>query len=74
MTPAGRALREWWERWHLSVTGLVVAGLAAWSSLLPSLVPRGWSYQGIITGLSMLMGYGTGVAVRTAWHRKLKRN
>jgi len=69
VTPAGRALREWWERWHLSVTGLVVAGLAAWSSLLPSLVPRGWSYQGIITGLSMLMGYGTGVAVRTAWHR-----
>lgn len=63
------ALRTWWERWRPSVTGLIVAALAAWVSLMPSLLPRAWYYQGVVTGVSMLVGYGVGVALRTLWRR-----
>lgn len=61
--------REWWIRWQPSVTGLVVAALAAWVSLMPSLLPREWHYQGIVTGVSMLVGYGVGIALRALWRR-----
>ena len=73
MTPTAekslRTLRSWWDRWRLSVTGLIVAGLAAWTSLMPSLLPRAWYYQGLVTGISMLAGYGVGVVLRTVWTR-----
>lgn len=61
--------RTWWDRWAPSVTGLVVAALAAWVSLMPSLLPRAWHYQGIVTGAAMIVGYGLGVALRTLWKR-----
>lgn len=69
MNTVAATLRSWWLRWQPSVTGLVVAALAAWVSLMPSLLPREWHYQGIVTGVSMLVGYGVGVAVRTLWRR-----
>ena len=69
MNKVAEVLRGWWIRWQPSVTGLVVAALAAWVSLMPSLLPREWHYQGIVTGVSMLVGYGVGVAVRTVWRR-----
>lgn len=62
-------LKSWWERWLLSVTGLIVAALAAWVSLMPSLLPRAWYYQGLVTGVSMLLGYGIGVLLRAIWKR-----
>lgn len=69
MNKVTAVLRGWWIRWQPSVTGLVVAALAAWVSLMPSLLPREWHYQGIVTGVSMLVGYGVGVAIRTVWRR-----
>lgn len=69
MNRVADTLRAWWERWLLSVTGLIVAALAAWVSLMPSLLPRTWYYQGLVTGVSMLLGYGIGVALRTVWKR-----
>ncbi|HJC28777.1 MAG TPA: alpha/beta hydrolase [Candidatus Dietzia intestinipullorum] len=69
MSTALDTLKTWWERWLLSVTGLVVAALAAWVSLMPSLLPRAWYYQGLVTGVSMLLGYGIGVLLRTVWKR-----
>lgn len=69
MNNVATALRVWWIRWQPSVTGLVAAALAAWVSLMPSLLPREWHYQGIVTGVSMLVGYGVGVAVRKLWRR-----
>lgn len=69
MNKVAAVLRGWWIRWQPSVTGLVVAALAAWVSLMPSLLPREWHYQGIVTGVSMLVGYGVGVAIRTVWRR-----
>lgn len=69
MNKVTAVLRGWWIRWQPSVTGLVVAALTAWVSLMPSLLPREWHYQGIVTGVSMLVGYGVGVAIRTVWRR-----
>ncbi|WP_231750554.1 MULTISPECIES: alpha/beta-hydrolase family protein [unclassified Dietzia] len=69
MNRAGEVLVVLWHRWHLSVTGVIVGALAAWASLMPSLLPRTWQYQGFVTGLSMLVGYGAGIAVRTVWKR-----
>lgn len=69
MTRITQLLRSWWDRWLLSVTGLTVAALAAWVSLMPSLLPRAWYYQGLVTGVSMLLGYGIGVLLRTVWKR-----
>lgn len=69
MTRVAEVLEGWWDRWRLSVTGLIVAALAAWASLMPSLLPRAWYYQGLVTGVSMLVGYGLGVALRTVWRR-----
>lgn len=62
-------LRRWWIRWQASVTGLVVAALLAWVSLMPSLLPRAWNYQGLVTGVSMFVGYGVGVGLSTLWKR-----
>lgn len=62
-------LKRWWIRWQPSVTGLVVAALLAWVSLMPSLLPRAWYYQGIVTGVSMTLGYGVGVGLRALWKK-----
>ena len=42
----------------------LVFGLAFFSfSVLPSLMPRPWLYQGVISGISILIGYGIGTAL-----------
>ena len=69
MTRVLDTLRRLWDIWQPSVTGLTVAALAAWVSLMPSLLPRAWHYQGIVTGVSMFVGYGVGVALRTLWRK-----
>lgn len=54
---AGFALRR-------SLCGLVVAAAAFAASTGPSLVPRGWIFQGIISAFSLVFGYGVGVGAR----------
>jgi uncharacterized membrane protein len=44
-----------------SFLGLVFAVLFFLISMLPSLLPRPWLYQGLISGLSMAVGYGLGI-------------
>jgi uncharacterized membrane protein len=41
--------------------GLVVALVAVWLSLTPSLLPRDWLFQGVVGGASAAIGYGVGV-------------
>jgi uncharacterized membrane protein len=44
-----------------SYVGLVFAVIFFLISMLPSLLPRPWLYQGLISGLSMAIGYGLGI-------------
>lgn len=41
--------------------GLVLATISLWLSLTPSLLPRGWLFQGVVSGASAAIGYGVGV-------------
>jgi uncharacterized membrane protein len=60
--PDHRRLR-WLPRYTWSGTlGAVLFGCA---SLTPSLLPRGWVLQGLISGITAAIGYGVGVTV--AW-------
>jgi uncharacterized membrane protein len=61
--PRPRRWRRWLPRYTWSGTlGAVLFGCA---SLTPSLLPRGWVLQGLITGITAAIGYGAGVTV--AW-------
>ncbi len=51
--------------WHLSRLGLVLGAAYVLISMSPSLLPRTWYYQGLITGLCAAAGYGLGVVL--AW-------
>ena len=66
MPSASSSSRAWPARWwHLSGPGLFFAGALFLSSMSPSLLPRTWYYQGVISGLSAAAGYGLGVLL--AW-------
>ena len=58
----GSGDRRWW---HLSRTGLLFGAAYFLTSMAPSLLPRTWYYQGLISGLCAAVGYGLGVFV--AW-------
>ncbi len=60
---------EWFRRFRtsLSIPGLLVGTLFFAVSLTPSLLPRGWVMQGVLSGLCLSAGYGLGVAYRWVW-------
>ncbi|MGY1695627.1 alpha/beta hydrolase [Geodermatophilus sp. SYSU D00814] len=64
--PARERARRW-QRWlpRYTWSGTVGALLFGWASLTPSLLPRGWVLQGLITGITAAIGYGVGVTL--AW-------
>lgn len=51
----------------LSTSGLLLAALFFAASLTPSLIPRPWNMQGILSGMSLAAGYGLGVLGRWLW-------
>jgi uncharacterized membrane protein len=56
----------------LGHTGVVTALLFFIISLTPSLLPRTWAVQGILSGISVAAGYGIGVALAwTAHHLRI---
>ncbi|NMO05185.1 hypothetical protein HH308_28605 [Gordonia sp. TBRC 11910] len=58
----GTRLKVWWYN-HIrqySYSGCVVALLFLWASATPSLLPRGWFFQGAVSGGSAAIGYGVG--------------
>jgi uncharacterized membrane protein len=65
-----RAIRVFLVRWfrRLSTTGLLLGTLFFAFSLTPSLVPRPVGFQGIVSGLSLSLGYALGVAGRWLWY------
>lgn len=59
--PAGR-------RWyHPSLAGLFLGGLLCALTFMPSLVPRPWLFQAILTGFSFALGYGLGLVMSWLW-------
>lgn len=56
-----------WMRWiflrPLCFGGLLGALITFWASVFPSLLPRGWLFQGIVSGVTVAIGYGIGSAV-----------
>jgi uncharacterized membrane protein len=62
--PRRHPLLGWaWGLVRLDFTGIVVGALFFCVSLTPSLLPRGWIFQGLIGGLNGAIGYGIGVFV-----------
>ncbi|GAB1691932.1 alpha/beta hydrolase [Krasilnikovia sp. M28-CT-15] len=57
--------RGWWwrllHRWHYDFVGIAGAVTLFCLSLTPSLLPRGFVLQGLISGISAAIGYGLGV-------------
>jgi len=70
---AWTGLRRLVVRLRLDLTGLVVGILFVCLSLTPSLLPRTWQAQGVISGLLGSIGYGIGVVAawlgRPLWRR-----
>lgn len=50
-----------------SAVGSIFGTVLMAVSLTPSLIPRAWTQQGIISGLSFLCGYGIGVGLNALW-------
>lgn len=51
----------------LCTVGLLLAALFFAASLTPSLLPRTWLMQGVLSGFSLAAGYGLGVFARWLW-------
>ncbi|MEW1954116.1 alpha/beta-hydrolase family protein [Terrabacter sp. NPDC080008] len=51
-----------------SGVGLTVAAWFFALSLLPSLLPRAPLVQGIVSGVTVMIGYGLGAAAQAVWH------
>lgn len=54
---------------HPNYTGLVVATVFFCWSLTPSLLPRDWFFQGLVSGINATIGYGIGCALAWAWRQ-----
>lgn len=64
--PQRRTLLDWaWGLVRLDFTGIAFGALFFCVSLTPSLLPRGWLFQGLIGGLNGAIGYGIGVFLAT---------
>ena len=63
-------MRNWVVRyWYsFSTTGLLIGTLFFAASLTPTLIPRTYVTQGVLSGLSAAAGYGIGFFLRWLWH------
>lgn len=53
--------------------GLCGALVCLWLSLTPSLLPRGWLFQGVVSGASVAIGYGLGVLLSAVLRRVIAK-
>jgi uncharacterized membrane protein len=62
-------VRDWSWRFLLSfsASGLVLGTLCLAASLTPSLLPRTYLTQGLLSGVAMACGYGLGVLAAALW-------
>ena len=52
---------------HLSPVGLFVGVMFFAFSLTPSLLPRSFAFQGLVSGVSLTLGYALGICGRWLW-------
>src|SRR6185503_3806114 len=57
-----------------SYVGLAAAAMFFAASLTPSLLPRNFAVQGILSGFALAVGYGFGVLVDGLWNYLEIRN
>lgn len=74
MIVRGRLHRLFGQLWAglrqpLLCTGVVLGSLCFMASLTPSLVPRGYVAQGVLSGACLAVGYLAGVAAVGLWRR-----
>jgi uncharacterized membrane protein len=55
---------SWWQP---SLAGLYIGALLCIATFWPSLIPRPWAFQGVLSGLVFALGYGLGVLVIRIW-------
>ncbi len=62
--------RDWtgWPWRMFSAVGLLAGTLFFAASLTPSLIPRGFVVQGVLSGVAFSIGYGIGVLGLRLWH------
>jgi uncharacterized membrane protein len=62
-------MRDWIIRyWYsFSLTGLLIGTLFFAASLTPTLIPRDYLTQGVLSGCSAAAGYGIGFSLRRLW-------
>lgn len=65
MSIKSERLTVWVEQ--MSLAGLLLGTLFFAASLTPSLIPRHFALQGVLSGLSTAVGYGIGVLLERAW-------
>lgn len=67
----GCAMRHWFLRlWNsFNAIGLLIGTLFFAASLTPSLLPRTYVMQGLLSGVTLAAGYGLGVFFTTLWIR-----
>jgi uncharacterized membrane protein len=59
--------RGWRRLGRLSLTGALLATVAAWTTTTPSLVPRSWPVQLLLTGVTIAVVYGLGAFLGWAY-------
>lgn len=55
--------RRGWRAFRVDATGLVVGTLFALVAMTPSILPREWYFQGVVSGISGAAGYGIGAGL-----------
>jgi uncharacterized membrane protein len=60
-------------RWRYDYIGLWFALVFFCLSVTPSLLPRGWAFQGVLTGVLTATGYGLGMLTQWAVRRLIGR-
>ncbi|MFI9506016.1 alpha/beta hydrolase [Nocardia sp. NPDC052566] len=57
---------------HPNYPGLIVGTLAFVLSLTPSLLPRDWLFQGLVSGINAAIGYGIGALLEWSYRKWIR--
>ena len=58
---------------YLDLWGIIGAAALFTLGLTPSILPRDWLYQGLVSGIAAGLGYTLGIALKRVWYRLVVR-